>query len=112
MMLRNETRIVRKQSRYLTTVVAIAVLLLGAQATSWAAGGSDPGATPAAEGDRAAPGPNAAATALGPTSMDQSYSARETKSKGLETFKGGDVVIIGSGALVIVLLVLLILVVA
>jgi hypothetical protein len=44
--------------------------------------------------------------------MDQTYAAREADAKSLESFKGGDIVIIGSTGAIIVLLVILILVLA
>jgi hypothetical protein len=56
--------------------------------------------------------PGALSPAPSPSTMDETYGAREAKSKPLETFKGGDVVVIGSSAVLIILLVVLILVVA
>jgi hypothetical protein len=107
---RNDSRIFRAHSWYWTAAIAIAVMLLGAGATSWAASGKDSAAAPASQLDRPAPLSGEAAAAH-PPSMDQRYAARETNSKRLETFKGGDVVIIGASGLVIVLLVVLIIVI-
>jgi hypothetical protein len=87
-------------------------MVLGAQAPSWAKPVGKPmaaevGASPSgAEPVALSPAPSSA------PSMDETYGAREAKSKPLEQFKGGDVVIIGSTGVVIILLVLLILVVA
>jgi hypothetical protein len=108
---RDDIRIFRKQARGLATAIAIAVVLLGAQATSFAAGGKELAAAPAARTDRPTTAPDEAATAVRSPSMDQRYAARETKSKQMEDFKGGDVVIIGSGGLVLVLLIVLLIVI-
>ena len=61
---------------------------------------------------RQAPASGTSATTVASnTSETQGYAARENKAKGLETFRGGDGgVYIGSGVLVVVLLVVLILV--
>jgi hypothetical protein len=61
---------------------------------------------------RRAPAPTGATTTTtASTGATQSYAARENQAKGLETFRGGDGgVYIGSGVLVVVLLVVLILV--
>jgi hypothetical protein len=60
---------------------------------------------------RRAPAPTGATTTTASTAATQSYAARENQAKGLETFRGGDGgVYIGSGVLVVVLLVVLILV--
>jgi hypothetical protein len=95
----------------LAAAIALAVTLLGVQARSWAAGG-DELAAPTARVDRPTSAPSETGAAPGLVSMDQRYGVRETTSKGLETFKGGDVVIIGAGGLVIVLLIVLIIVVS
>ena len=108
---RDHSRSFRKPRRNLATAITLAVTLLGTQVASWAAGGSARNAAPVAEADHAASAPNEAAPAPRSPSMDQTYAARETKTKGLETFKGGDVVIIGSGGLVLVLLIILIIVI-
>ena len=108
---RNDSRSSRAQNRYWTAMIAIVVMLLGAEATSWAAGSHESAAAPANQVGRSASPPGEAASARSP-SMDQRYAARETKSKELERFKGGDVVIIGGGVVVIVLLIVLIIVVS
>ena len=87
MMHRDETRIFRNQNRCLAAALAFAVMLLGAQASSWAASGDESGAAPVARIDGAATGSNVAARPQRP-SMTDSYAARETSSKTLETFKG------------------------
>jgi hypothetical protein len=110
MMHRDDTRIPCKQRRALVATFAIAVTLLGAQATSWAAAG-ERAAAPAGQVDGAGAGPSPAEKAPLQPSMAERYAAREATSKNLETFKGGDVVIIGSSALVIVLIVVLVLVI-
>jgi hypothetical protein len=85
-------------------------MVLGAQSPSWAKPVGKPMASevsPSGAGPVAlSPAPSSA------PSMDETYGAREAKSKPLEQFKGGDVVIIGSTGVVIILLVLLILVIA
>ena len=43
-------------------------------------------------------------------SVEQGYASREASAKGLENFKGGDVVIIGSTGLILVLLIILIII--
>ena len=57
-------------------------------------------------------GPGTPPSLLAGPSLNETYGAREAKAKSLETFKGGDVVIIGSAGVVIILLVVLILVIA
>jgi hypothetical protein len=47
-----------------------------------------------------------------PTTLKETYAAREVSAKNLEKFQGGDVVIIGSTTALVVLLVVLIIVVA
>jgi hypothetical protein len=111
MMDRDGTLVSPKRGRCLAAAITIAVLLLGAQATSWSAGKLGSGAALAARPGQVASSSTAASTAHRVPSMDPSYASREAKSKKLETFKGGDVVIIGSGALVIVLLIVLIIVI-
>lgn len=111
MMHRHRTLVSRRHGQCLAIVVAAAVMLLGAQATARVARDNGPGTTFNAQADRAASSSSAASTAHRAPGLDQSYASREAKSKALETFKGGDVVVIGSGALVIVLLVVLILVI-
>lgn len=44
------------------------------------------------------------------TAVGEAYAAREVSARGLESFKGGDVVIIGSGGLILILLIILIIV--
>jgi hypothetical protein len=111
MMYRDRTLVSRKHGRCLAIVVAAAVMVLGAQATARAAGKNGPGTTFSAQAHHAASSSSAASTGNGAPALDPSYASREAKAKALQTFKGGDVVVIGSGALVIVLLVVLILVI-
>jgi len=99
-----------KRSRPWATAIAVAAMLLGGETASWAGGASEPLAAPAGQTEHVAAA-SKAATAPRPPSMDQRYAARETNSKKLETFKGGDVVIIGASGLVVVLLVVLIIVI-
>ena len=98
---RDDIGIFRKQARRLATAIAIAVVLLGAQATSWAAVGNELAPASVVQTTTAARSP----------SLDQRYAARETKSKQIEDFTGGDVVIIGSGGLVLVLVIVLLIVI-
>jgi hypothetical protein len=100
-----------KRSRPWATAIAVAAMLLGGETASWAGGASEPLAAPAGQTEHVAAASKEAATAPRPPSMDQRYAARETNSKKLETFKGGDVVIIGASGLVVVLLVVLIIVI-
>ena len=104
---RDDIRTFRKYARHLATAIALAVVLMGAQATSWAAGGN----APPVQADRPTTAQNETATAARSPSMDQRYGARETKSKQMEDFKGGDIVVIGGGGLVLVLLIVLLIVI-
>ena len=107
-MRRQPTRTFRPRRHTFLALVAGALLVLGAQAPSFA---SEVGRTVAPESGRA---PSASGQAGGrqpAPSMDEAYASREAASKPLEKFKGGDVVIIGSTGLVIVLLVVLIIVI-
>ena len=105
----------RRARRLLITVLG-ALLALGAtQATSWA---NQPGravqSAPSVETEGVTSGSSVDSTKKPSSSstMDQTYAAREADAKSLESFKGGDIVIIGSTGAVIVLLVILILVLA
>jgi hypothetical protein len=101
----------------LPAAMAAALALFGAQSTSLGATGVPAqvvGSTPprSSTAQRAAGDQSSSrdlSTQLSAT--DQAYAAREANAKGLEDFKGGDLVIVGSGGLVIVLLVILILVI-
>jgi hypothetical protein len=97
----------------LTAVFAVAFALWGGRTNAWAASTGSPSRTsPAAQTTSADSRPTLAHVPQSPgsASLEDSYASREASSKNLEQFKGGDVVIIGSGGLVIVLLVILILV--
>jgi hypothetical protein len=111
MMDRDGTVVSPKRGRCLAAAITFAVLLLGAQATSSAAGKLGSGAALEARAGQAAPTSNAASAAHRVPSPEPSYASREAKSKGLETFKGGDVVVIGAGGLVIILLIVRIIVI-
>jgi hypothetical protein len=99
----------RGRYRILTAVMVVALAVCGVQATSRAgqpgplvtsSEGRGTGATPTS-------GPS---TATESPATEGDYASREASAKGLEDFKGGDVVIVGSAGLVIVLLVILIIV--
>ena len=92
----------------LTVVMAVTFALWGGQATSWAA---QPGAptSPQAEARGGAARPRAqtpAAAAPSPSSIDEGYASREAAAPDLQSFKGGDVVIIGSTGLVLILVII------
>jgi hypothetical protein len=103
----------RHARRILITILG-AVLGIGAsQATSWA---NQPGqavqSAPSAKTEGTTSGSPLDSTKTSSSTMDQTYAGREADAKSLESFKGGDIVIIGSTGAVIVLLVILILVLA
>jgi hypothetical protein len=107
----------RCRHRILRAVIAMTLGLCGVQATSWAnqagaAGAPVAAAEGARRGNLPSPGSTASQAAPQPSSVDQTYAAREASAKDLAQFKGGDVVIVGSTGLIIVLLVILILVIA
>jgi hypothetical protein len=84
-------------------------MVLGAQAPSSA---NQAGRPMAAETARAPAASNEGAAARQPApSLDETYASREAKAKGLEKFKGGDVVVITGSTLLIVLLIILIIVI-
>jgi hypothetical protein len=103
----------RSTLQVMAGVVALALVLTSGRASCWAAQSAAAASDPV--GSRSAPSETAAASspAAGtPASTAEGYAAREAQAKDLENFRGGDVVIIGSTGLVILLLVLLILVIA
>ena len=88
----------------------LAALLCGPAASAWASETDRPPAPSVAESLRTTPA--AAGASESSTNESETYASREAASKNLETFKGGEpVVIIGSTTLLIILVVLLILVV-
>jgi hypothetical protein len=109
----NLPRAFGRRSPLMTVTLAVVFALMGAYSPAWAApaaptqdsspfrGGGERG-DPTAQGRPASSQPGNLASA-----EEQSYAAREASAKDLENFKGGDLVIIGSGGLVIVLLVVL-----
>lgn len=108
-MLKDAIQPSRTRSSYLAAVVALALVTLGAPAASWAKSAAEAAASPSMAREHAV----ASARELSndpPPSLDDTYAAREAKSKNLEAFKGGDVVIIGSTTVIIVLLIVLIVV--
>jgi hypothetical protein len=95
-------------------MLALFSVVLGGQATSWADQSAAPIVAPCgqiAEGSATASSRSvpSAPSAAQPT-VDQTYASRESQAKGLEQFKGGDIVIVGAGGLIVVLLIILILV--
>jgi len=106
-----------RHGRRILVMICAAMLGIGAiQSTSWA-NQSAAGAPPSSvkiEGTGKTEGTGSLARqdrAPSPT-MDETYASREAEAKSLESFKGGDIVIIGGTGAVIVLLVILILVLA
>ena len=97
--------------RGILIVICAAMLGIGAiQSTSWAKQPGSGRATASVTTEGSEPG---ARRDRAPTpTVEEGYASREAEAKSLESFKGGDVVIIGSAGLIIVLLVLLILVIA
>ena len=101
----------RNRRHVLTTVMVVASVFLGARGTSWATQPERPAKAPVVRqaGGEAGPTVNFAAEPRA-ASLEETYASRETSAKDLEPFKGGDLVIVGSGGLVLVLLIILILV--
>jgi len=89
--------------------MALALCLFGAQGMSRAAQAGPLVSSPVGS-TVAAPSPSGPAAGPESASVEQGYASREASAKSLESFKGGDVVIIGSTGLVIILLVILIIV--
>ena len=108
------TEMTQKWRHLLMAVLVVAFVLFGGRATSFA---NQPAASTAAFGGKTEGAGLGSATQSVPPlsrspSMDETYAQREAAAKDLEPFKGGDLVIIGSGGAVIVLLVILILILA
>ncbi len=98
--------------RILVTIFA-AVLGFGAiQSTSWANQPGNGFVRPTPSVDTEGTGSPAPRDAVSTPTLDETYASREAQAKSLESFKGGDVVIIGSTGAIIVLLVLLLLVIS
>jgi hypothetical protein len=94
---------------FVAAFAAFALISLGAQNTSWAKPIDEIAVAPTTANAPSRDGLEQ--TSHAPQSMEGTYAAREAKSKNLESFKGGDVVIVGGSVLVIVLIVVLILVI-
>lgn len=111
--------ILRNLARRLSSsVILITLTVLMGTSDAWAKGNAlAAGALPAqvteetenqpASGQGAAASSSPAGSAL---PLGDAYAAREASSKSLESFTGGDVVIIGSGGLILILLIILIIV--
>jgi len=97
----------RRSRRWLPVSFALALTLSFGTADAWAKGNPPARAATEArtplETRTQAPAP-----APDPAAFDDVYAEREASAAGLEAFRGGDVVIIGSTGLIIVLLVILI----
>jgi hypothetical protein len=89
-----------------------AAMFLGAENAAFASAPatSEDTSLVAPAGATSAERPSSKATAPHADAKGQSYAAREAQSKGLEKFKGGDVVIVGSTTVIIVLLVVLLII--
>ena len=104
--------------RLIPSVIFIALAVLMGTSEPWAKGNAlAAGALPAQATEvtenQPAPGQGAAASSSQAGSalpLGDAYAAREASSKSLESFKGGDVVVIGSGGLVLILLIILIII--
>ena len=114
---KDPTQTSRAPWSYVAAFMAVLLISFGAQSSSWAKPAGEIAGSPTTASDlpRArleqisnAPS-NSSSNA--PSTMDSTYAAREAKSKNLETFKGGDIVIIGSTTVIIVLLVVLVLII-
>ena len=90
-------------------ILTLFSVVLGGQAASWANQSTAPIAAPRSPVTEGA-ATEASSSAASSSSIDQTYAARESQAKGLEQFKGGDIVIVGAGGLIVVLLIILILV--
>jgi hypothetical protein len=85
---------------------ALALTLTFGTADAWAKTNVAPPAEPAAEIVPLTPAPASAGDiAIDPAFED--YAQREAMALGLEGFQGGDVVIIGSGGLVLILIIII-----
>ena len=108
MMPKESIRRSRRGYSILTMVMAVALCLCGVQATS-EAGQPGPLVT-SPEGPATAATSPAGESAVPASPSVEGYASREASAKGLENFKGGDVVIIGSTGLILVLLIILIII--
>ena len=71
---------------------------------------STPPTTPPPRPGQTETTPPSTALPVSPGSVGEAYAAREASASGLESFKGGDIVVIGSGGLILILLIILIIV--
>src|SRR4051812_47207037 len=106
----------RRDSRWrdaiVTAVVTAMLVLCSGRGSAWAMDkpAPAPSAAPAtaAIGEGPASGATATEAPTGPSLAD-TYAAREASARDLENFRGGDVVIVGTTGLIVVLLVIIIL---
>jgi hypothetical protein len=104
----NGTRAARYRSAIVAGAIAV-ILLCGGRGSAWAASNGTPAAPAGASANESSSTrATTPATPTAPTLAD-SYADRETSARNLENFKGGDVVIVGSTGLIVVLLLVIIL---
>jgi hypothetical protein len=99
----NEKRTARYRNALVSAAIAT-IVLCGGRASAWAASQGVPPA-PAASTEAATSGRGTTATTA--PALAGNYADREASARDLENFKGGDVVIIGSTGLIVVLLVVI-----
>ena len=103
----------RWKFRIVVAAMTVASVLCGSAATSWSAPLGGRAASPSAPvqvADPAAPRMTSPPSSPDLAAMEDAYASREASAKNLENFRGGDVVIIGSTGLILVLLIIVILI--
>ncbi len=104
------TRAARCRNAIVTVAIAV-ILLCAGRASAWAATSEMPAPpiAPVAAGSPQGPSTRGTPATTNAPLVAGSYEDREANARELENFKGGDVVIIGSTGLVVVLLLVIIL---
>jgi hypothetical protein len=109
MTLTNATRAARCRNAIVTVAIAV-ILLCAGRASAWAATSEmPPPISPVAAGSSEGPSTRGTPATGHARSVAESYADREASARNLESFKGGDVVIVGSTGVIVVLLVIIIL---
>jgi hypothetical protein len=100
----------RYRRHILTAIMVVTSVFLGGGVSSWASQPAPPANSAPVQSSGSESQTTVAPPATHAPSLEETYAAREAAAKDLEPFKGGDLVIVGSGGLVLVLLIILILV--